>query len=738
MSLLSPVFFKKDGFMGNTEVKDVTFRSAYSGGRPVRLSKETRFFCYESLNGAYGDNAMTTPFVEMDGTEGFEEMSDYEKYDATIRKICETAPLRVTPFEKVSGAATLGSAVFAMIPAKFKGEFIYPSINHLTTDFFTPVFKGVDYLKARVDEKRKCEGLSERQISLLKSMKNTISSMELLHARYVELLEKERPDILEYAKDVPFKPAQNFKEAVQSVWFTFAFQRLTGNWPGIGRIDRILGSFLEKDLKEGKITLDEAREFIASLFIKGCEWVRGLDAGRGSGDAQHYQNIILGGTDENGNDITNEATYLILEVVEELPIGDFPITVRFNKKSPEKLYKKVAEVIRQGGGVVAVYNEETILQALTRFGYSGAEASDFANDGCWEVQIPGCTRFSYCPFDSLQILLNDTLKIGGEKPEFESFEDIKKQFLKDLERNVDAIANDLLRGSIEELKDDPSEEKFRKLFPTTVIDLFENDCIDKSMGYLEGGTRYSVLPPHIGGAADVANSLYAIKKLCFDDKIMTLEKLLEILANNWEGEEYLRQYASSRYKYYGNDNPEVDSIYAEILDNFSDFCEKYGTKHALWIPSGVSTFGRQIEWKDRRAATPFGTRRGDILAGNASPTPGTDLEGATAVIKSYCAADLTKQVTGAALDVRLFPQTVSGSDGVEAISALIKGFQALGGYFMQLDVADVNVLLEARKNPKEYKSLSVRVSGWNARFVSLDDNWQRMIIEREAGGPVSC
>lgn len=725
--------------MDKTVTGNIVFRSAFSGGRPVRLSKETRLFCHESLEGRYGDEAMKTPFVTLDDIAGFEALSSFAKYDAAIRRICETAPLRITDHELVSGSATLGGAIFAQVPAQFGGNWIFPSINHLTTDFFTPVIKGVDHIESEVRKNMTREGLSDRQKEQYKSYISSLESMRIYHKRYMDELRAKRPDIYAYSKDVPFKAAGSFREAVQSLWFVFSFLRLTGNWPGIGRIDKLLGPYLERDLSEGKITMGEARELLASLFIKGCEWVRGVDAGRGSGDAQHYQNIVLGGTDRDGNDVTNDVTYIILDIVEELPIGDFPITVRFNERSPEKLYKRVSEVIRHGGGTVAVYNESTILNALERFGYSHEEASDFANDGCWEVQVPGATRFSYYPFDSLQILLNDTLKLNTDSlPSFDSFEDIKEAFFKNLEAHVDAIASSLINGHIVNPCGDPSKEVFRTFFPTSVIDLFENDCVERGLGYLDGGTRYNVIPPHIGGAADVANSLYAIKKLCYEDNIVSLERLLGILKADWEGDEYLRLYVRNRYKYYGNDNPEVDSIMAEILNRFSGFCEKYGTRHALWIPSGVSTFGRQLEWKDLRFAAPFGSKKGDILSGNASPTPGTDLEGATAVIKSYCAADLEKQVTGAALDVKLFPHTVSGDDGISAITGLIKGFQNLGGYFMQLDVADVDTLLEARKDPASYKSLSVRVSGWNARFVSLDDNWQRMIIEREAGGSVPC
>jgi len=147
---------------------------------------------------------------------------------------------------------------------------------------------------------------------------------------------------------------------------------------------------------------------------------------------------------------------------------------------------------------------------------------------------------------------------------------------------------------------------------------------------------------------------------------------------------------------------------------------------------GVSTFGRQIEWSHQRTATAFGAKQGDILSGNGSPTPGTDLSGATAIIKSFCKADMTLQTTGAALDIKLYPSTVQGEKGTEAIASLIRGFVELGGYFLQIDVMDAEVLKAAQENPEAHKTLSVRVSGWNARFVTLNKEWQNMIIERTA------
>jgi formate C-acetyltransferase len=239
-----------------------------------------------------------------------------------------------------------------------------------------------------------------------------------------------------------------------------------------------------------------------------------------------------------------------------------------------------------------------------------------------------------------------------------------------------------------------------------------------------------VISPHIGGLADTVNSLYAIKKLVFDDKKVGFSELMKFLKNNWEGNEVLRQYAMNRYVYYGNDNDEVDEIAAQLLSDFADACVSFNGECGYSFPAGVSTFGRQLEWSPKRLASPHGRKHGEVLAANASPTPGTDKEGATAIIRSYCKADLTKLATGAALDIKLLPSSVAGEDGLQALVALMRGFVALGGFFMQPDVVDASLLREAQAHPENYQTLSVRVSGWNARFVTLNKEWQDMVIEQ--------
>ncbi len=718
----------------------MTFYTVSKDPRPIRLSESTRNFAYTYLEHHFGgQEAMKTPAVTLDHIEEIASMSPLERYDIAIREIAEKAPIRLFHGERISGCASLGLAISHLVPATVGGTSLHSSISHLTVDFETVLRRGFDGIRADAERAFETHKGTERE-PFARSCLSALDAFAVWHRRYLDALRAAAEDTVavhetaraRYAvtvrnlEQVPFRPASTFHEAVQSLWFTFAFIRLCGNWPGIGRLDVLLGEYLDRDLAAGVLTLDEAREILAHFFIQGCEWVRGGECG--SGDAQHYQNILLGGIDENGKDVTCALTYLVLDILEELPIGDFPTSVRVSKNTDERLLRRVAEVMRHGGGALAIYNEDLVIEAMTGYGYPLAEARKFANDGCWEVQVPGKTYFAYCPFDSLWILQHLTLKGYAEGVDYPDYEALFAQYLADLEVKMQELCTNIARTSV------PTKDwAWTPNLPCTVVSLFEQGCIEKGCSYLEGGPVYNVISPHIGGLSDTVNALYAIKKLVFDEKKLTFPAFMTVLRENWEGNEPLRQFALNRYRYYGNDNPECDAIWADILRAFADICAKFDDLCPIKFPTGVSTFGRQLEWAPHRLAAPHGRKQGEVLAANASPTPGTDREGVTAMIRSYAAADLRRQVTGAALDCKLLPSSVAGEDGLASLVAILQGFVRAGGFFLQPDVADAQILRDAQEHPENYQTLSVRVSGWNARFVTLCREWQDMVIGQNEG-----
>ncbi len=243
--------------------------------RPIRLSEATRIFAYDSLNRKYGKDTLKTGAVILDHIPSFDTLSQIEKHDIAISKIAAESPIRICDGEKLSGAATLGFAMGHNVPAIYNGTLLFSSISHLTVDFETVLKEGVNAIKAKAEKAYKKYRLTEKE-DFAKSCLNCIEAFETWHGRYLNALH-DLPEYManyENLKRVPFEPARNFYEAVQSLWFTFAFIRLCGNWPGIGRIDYLLGDYLKKDLENGALTLDEAREILAHFFIKGCEWIR--------------------------------------------------------------------------------------------------------------------------------------------------------------------------------------------------------------------------------------------------------------------------------------------------------------------------------------------------------------------------------------------------------------------------------------------------------------------------------
>ncbi|MCI9415462.1 MAG: hypothetical protein HFJ79_09860 [Clostridiales bacterium] len=707
----------------------MTFFSAVKEPRPVRLDEQTRAFAERSLSGLYGREAEQTPAVSLDGIPGFGEMAPYEQYDRAIWTIAEKAPLRLGEEELLCGAATLGLAIEHTVPATYRGQAVFPGVSHLTLGFSEALRLGVDDYQRRIDCRLAQGDLLHEQRTVLESMRSVIDALRIWHRRYLRKLdgrisrteggERARWQAMrDTLEPVPFQPPRSFYQAVQSLWFLFAFTRLCGTWPGIGRLDEMLGGYLEHDLRDGVISREEARRLLAHFFIKGCEWVRLRECS--GGDAQHYQNIVLCGVDADGREVTNDVSRLTLEILEELPISDFPVAVRVNRNTPDDILALIARNVRHGGGVVAVYNEELILRSLIGFGYEPRDARRFANDGCWEIQIPGETCFGYWAYDLYRQFQEEVLGLDGrDTPVYDSFEELYDRYLRML-------------ASFSEDFHCRADHQYRNLTPCSVVSLFTRGCIESGRAYWNRGAHFSVLSPHFGGFADTVNALYAVKKLVYDRRLLSFGDFQEILRDDWQGQDELLKEARESLVLFGNDSDEADSLAERVLADFTAAVHRVPNRKGVLRPAGVSTFGRQIEWKGDRYAHPHGFHRGDVLASNLGPTPGTDREGVTAVLRSCCRLPLEQLPCGTALDIKFSPTALEDGGAEEALPDLIRAFCELGGFFMQMDTADDRVLREAQAHPENYPHLAVRVAGWSARFATLGREWQDMIIERTA------
>lgn len=711
-----------------------------------RLSDFTREFCTRSMTGQYGQ-ALAKDFCAIVHDPDYAQKDIVSQYNTCIKAIVEQAPIRLIDGELLSGSATFDLARNHKVPAALSeapDKPLFQSKSHLTPHYQKILKRGVRGLEEEIAASRKKHSSGQMpkydRLRYLDRLEEAIHYLKFWHKRYLDALEekiaaaegdaKQRwQTIRDTLERVPYEPARNFREAIQSLWFMFVFQRQTGNWAAVGRFDWMLGPYLKKDLAEGTITLDEARELVAHFWIKGCEWVDTytcIGHDDGGGDGQFYQNVVLAGTDADGNDETNEVTYLVLDVLEELRIADYPTSIRISSKSPEKLIRRVAEVTQLGGGLIAVYNDDVVIDALVDFGYCREDACCYANDGCWEVQIPGKTAFRYWPWDVLAELQRDVLKLSDGQPSslpYETFDQLFDAYIAHLKHTF---------------KQRTEHIRFQYV-PNTVISLLVEDCIGTATDYgpfRGSGALYQVDSPHAGGIVDAANALQAIQHVVFDRKLMSLNEFMDIVKNDWEGHEDLRLQLRTQLTYYGNGDKQGDAMMQRLYDAYVTKVCYRKFYNATLFPAGISTFGRQVtdEFLDNRTANPDGHKKGEFLSNNISPTPGTDLQGATATLRSYGGLNMLKLPGGTALEIKMSHSTVRGQDGVEALMDMLYAFCQLGCHFMQLDVVDAAMLKKAQEDPENYGNLVVRVSGWSSRFRTLEEQWQRLVIERTEMG----
>lgn len=706
------------------------------------LSEETHDLAKRYLTGKYQFRISDAGF-RLEELNLPDETPPEIKHGKLAILTAERSRIDILPEERLAGNASNEQALSHRIPGYPGDGWSTPgsSISHITVDFGNAIRKGLKGLEKEIQKQINTDDDPHHK-DFFHGLLDVITAMRIWINRYIKACEEMLSDP-KYAKyhenlrtvcsrlhRVPENPPETFAEALQSFWSFFEFQRLCGNWTGLGRFDEILGNYLAYDLKNGIITTEEARELIAHFWIKGTEWCFGLrkdsDFRPGSGDAQYYQNIILGGIDKNGKQIENEVTFLVLDVIEELHISDYPVTVRLNDGTSEKLLRRIAEIQLLGGGIVSVYNENVIIRNLVLMGIPEEDARSFTNDGCWEIILPGQTRFSYVPKDFL-IPFQEAL--FAEKTA-ETFDELYRNFLKRVRLMIEDVQKKIENMCLPGKKAPGDYPETPVIHADVVLSLLMPSCRHSGCSYTLDGTKWVFRAIHMAGLPDIANSLHAIKKNVFEKKIISLPELVSILKNNWQDEEALRLRFANSMKYYGNDDQEADTMLAQVLRDCAVITREKPKIGYITIPVGVSTFGREIAFAENRLATAFGKHAHEYLAPNLSPTPGTDKSPITAILNSYCRMDFSHTPNGCPLDLRLSAGIRRSPNAADSIIRLLQVFVKKGGLYLQIDTVDPDMLRKAQKDPDRFPNLAVRISGWSARFASLNKEWQEMIINR--------
>jgi formate C-acetyltransferase len=547
-------------------------------------------------------------------------------------------------------------------------------------------------------------------------------------------------------RHVPYFPARTFAESLQSCWLIHMAMICEDFEQGMsfGRLDQILYPLYRREIETGQLTPETAAEIMASFQLKTCEtmplYSERIDQ-YFSGNAV-AQGITVGGTDADGKDVTNELSGLILDAFAQIRTREPALHVRVHENTPSWFLEKAVAVLQLGCGKPSFFGDPAVVAALESAGMTKEHARDYAVIGCVEMASQGRTYNSSdaCLFNlpiCLELALNQGRRFMGWNParrrfgaptppveQMKSFDDVVAAFR--------VQVNDALAEMVKVIS--WLEKTYRTSRPTAINSIVTEGCLDKGKDVTWGGGLYDLTSIQVAGLADAGDSLYAIKRLVFDEQRMSLSHLADILRKNFAGHESLRLELVNKFPHYGNGISEVDAMTQLAADVYSDAVRFHkNTRGGRYVP-GIYSMTCHIGFGRKTGALPSGRLAGARLSNGLSPIDGLDRSGPTAVLRSAASLDSHKWSNCYALNMKFDKKIVSGKSGKKALSGIFRAFFDQGGMQVQVNVLDADMLREARRDPTAHPGLVVRVAGYCAYFNDLQPGVQDEIIERTAHG----
>jgi formate C-acetyltransferase len=590
--------------------------------------------------------------------------------------------------------------------------------------------KKIPFLKGVVTVMESAVEYGQRYAALAREM----AAKEKDAARKSELLK-----LAEVCDRVPAHPARTFYEALQSyhfAWLMLSLELYHDIAFALGRMDQYLYPYYEKDIKDGRISREEAQELLDCYIIKLNHSGSKMRTISGS--------IGIGGYKTDGNDATNDLSYMFIESMLHVRLADPWFAVHIHSKTPNELLIRSTQLCSLGTGHPQFLNSDVgVAQMLARGNLGGApvsleDARMASNVGCLELVVPGKdSGYLYIAMHNLALALElalnngrsriDGRKIGaetGDPRKFTTVEDVQEAFRK----QVEFMRINTQISGIE------WEKILIDMCPTVYESAIIDDCIEKGLCREEGGARYN---NNTGGtevgSSDAADSLAAIKKLVFDEKKITITQLCDALDHNFQGFDAIRRMCLAAPKF-GNDIDLVDEQKAWVEHQWaSEFVKLTNLRGGHGCPGGSSETS-YIPMGKIVGALPSGRLAGEPLAPAASPCAGKDTSGVTSVLKSMGKVDGTEILAGLSLTCRLDPGVFNGEDGYQRLADLLRVFVDQKVFHLQINVVDSETLKDAQKKPENYKDLMVKVAGHNAYFTSLTKELQNSIIARTEHG----
>ncbi|MHA2225043.1 MAG: trans-4-hydroxy-L-proline dehydratase [Candidatus Hodarchaeales archaeon] len=553
-----------------------------------------------------------------------------------------------------------------------------------------------------------------------------------------ESRKKELTQMAMICQHVPAYTPRSFWEALQYYWFVhIGVTTELNTWDSFnpGRLDQHLFPFFKKELGEGSLTKERAKELLYSFWVKFNNQPAPPKVGVTAQESATYTDfslINIGGVKEDGSDATNELSYLLLDVIEEMRLLQPSSMVQLSKKNPNRLIKRALNIIKTGYGQPSIFNTEAIIQELLRQGKSIADARNGGASGCVETGAFGVESYILSGYFNIPKVLEITLNNGtnpstgkqigiktGDPDKFQNFDDLYTAF----EEQMKYFINVKIKGN------NIIERIFAKYMPSPFLSLLIDDCVANGKDYNAGGARYNTLYIQGVGMGSITDSLSSIKYNVFDQNHVTMTDLLHALGANFKGYESLRDRFIFETPKYGNDDDYADSLAVRVFESYFQAVNgrptsKGGHHRINLLPTTVHVyFGSVI------GALPDGRRESEPLSEGLSPVQGADKHGPTAVIKSVSKIDHLR-TGGTLLNQKFTPQFFSTEEGKDKIVHLIRSFFRLDGHHIQFNVVSADTLRKAQENPEKYRDLIVRVAGYSDYFIDLVPELQDEIIRR--------
>jgi Pyruvate-formate lyase len=584
----------------------------------------------------------------------------------------------------------------------------------------------------------------------LEAMAISCDAAILLAERHAELAEKMAADeqnpqrraellqIAEVCHNVPAHAPRNLWEAIQMYWFVHlgTVTELNG-WDSMnpGHIDQHLRPFYEQGLADGSLTRDKAKELLSCLWIKFNNQPAPPKVGitaLESGTYNDFTNINIGGIDREGKDATNELSYIILEIQEELHELQPGLSIHISRETPDRFLIAGCRVIRKGYGYPSVFNPDVYVQELVRQGKSLEDAREGGCSGCIEVGAFGKEAYLLTGYLNTPKILEITLhngidpitgkKLGletGDPRDFKNFDELYEAWHKQMVHfvNMKLAVNNYI------------ERMFSLYAPATFLSLFIDDCIEKGMDYYSGGARYNTQYIQCTGLGTTTDCFTTLRKHVFEESRYTMDELLRAIDTDFEGQEVMRQYIMNHTPFFGNDDDYADDlavrIYNDLVRAIDGHPNTRGGKTHLNMLSTTchNYFGSVCN------ATPNGRRARFAISDGTSPSHGADTHGPTSVIKSLGKLDQTMS-GGTLLNVRFVPSLLRREEDLCKLAAFIRSYFSMGGHHIQFNIVDTPTLLDAQQHPDDYKDLLVRVAGYSDYFNDMTTQLQNEIIAR--------